>query len=262
MSVDEQLRFKKDQYKKSIPTSFTTKDKQQIYKAISQETYSRGKSSRRRLFKPVSLITFAATLIIGLLTWSQFDEINENNLNQAISGNHSTHTGVSSSYKDNLFSEENSSGGGSGSTNESDSIVHVSQTNPDSIFEALTVGDQVGSSMTVESLSSNEPKSITFAGDIVLSGTIVKHEETFKFHINDLSKSKLPYTNNQKGLLYLNFQNIDEIQEILQTAYSEESYIKFIISKYHYSSQNDKVTRSIHVTTVIHNGEYIEITPQ
>ncbi|KGX83959.1 hypothetical protein [Pontibacillus marinus] len=39
MNVDQKLRDLKDEYQSDIPTSFTEKDKQNIFKTISQDTY-------------------------------------------------------------------------------------------------------------------------------------------------------------------------------------------------------------------------------
>ncbi|KGX83958.1 hypothetical protein [Pontibacillus marinus] len=154
-------------------------------------------------------------------------------------------------------------GGGSGDSGEKDQAPAPDDTKTmDSsiTWNTLIEGNQFNS-MKLSKLTQN-PKHATFTGDIVLSGSVVKKDTGYKFHVSDFTKSKLPLMEEQKGMLIVDFENIDDLQGSLQKANEEEAFIKFIISEYHYRSVDEQIERSITVNGVILDGDYKEVNPQ
>lgn len=254
MSVDQKLRDLKDEYQSEIPTSFTEKDKQTIFKTISQDTYPKRPKLSHYFQKPAALVSYAAVIaLIGLLSFGQLGL--DDTASPHVSDNHPTHE-AGSGFKE---SNQVNIGGGSGEQQLPSSDGIETKVNFNSFSDSLTEGSQVGS-MTVSKIN-QESNRITFTGDIVLSGTVVKEQGEYKFHVNDLSKSKLPFTEDHEGMMIVDFENIDVLQDSLQKV-QEESYIKFIISEYHYRSMGDQNEGSITVNTIIQNGDYKEVNPQ
>lgn len=256
MNVDHKLRDLKKDYETDIPTSFTDKDKQNIFKTISQETYPKRPKFSQYFQKPAAFVSYAAVIVlIGILSLGQIGL--EDTASPKATDNHSTHV-AGSSFKD---SNQVNVGGGSGETDQvPSSNVVESKINFASLNDSLNEDDQVGS-MTVSEIH-EESSQVTFSGELVLSGIINKNQDHYQLHVTDYSKVKLPFTEDHEGKLLVDFENIDETENLLQKAYEEEAYIKFIISEYHYRSMDEEIQRSITVNTIILDGNYKEVSSQ
>ena len=251
MSVDQKLRDLKDEYQSDIPTSFTDKDKQNIFKTISQDTYPKRPKFSQYFQRPAALVSYAAVIaLIGILTFGQVG-LEDTASPLEVTGEHATNE-VGSTMK---RSGDGAVGGGSGEDVQSPDGV-------DKIGDPLKIGEQY-SSMTLSELRNNQSHAIFTAEDtITLSGMIVKEQTGFKYHVSDLTKTKLPNLKRHEGMLIVNFENEKSLQKALQKAYEQEAFIKFFVSEYHHRSMDGDIQRSITVDKIILDGEPIEVDPQ
>ncbi len=255
MNVDQKLRDLKDEYQSDIPTSFSEKDKQNIFKTISQDTYPKRPKLSQYFQKPAALVSYAAVIaLIGILSIGQIGF--EDTASPNVSSDHAV-TQAGPNMKGSLPAIGGGSGEKDQQPNLDDKVDLMENTN---IWNQLKIGEQYAS-MELSHLS-KKPNHATFTGDLVLSGSVVKKDTGYKFHVSDFTKSKLPLMEDQKGMLIVDFENIDDLQGSLQKANEEEAFIKFIISEYHYRSVDEQIERSITVNGIILDGDYIKVNPQ
>lgn len=241
MSVDRQLQDLKEDYHNHIPTSFTEKDKQRVFQAISHETQPEKPKMKHYLFKPAAMTVYATVvLLVGGVTVTQLEP-------------------YSSSPSTETPETFDSAGGGSNPVSDSQNKAMISK----EISTDFEVGDQVNGMI----LQDIQPNSLSFSGEKVLSGHIVTKEGTpdqYLFHISDLTKRELPLTEDHEGVLLLSLENDTQFQDLLEKAAADESFVKFITSNYSYQSgeAGADASRSITVAGVILNGEYHVVTPK
>ncbi|MYL35330.1 hypothetical protein GLW08_03295 [Pontibacillus yanchengensis] len=262
MSLDQKLRGMKNHYKEEIPTSFSSKDKEDVFKTISQETYPKRPKFTTYLLKPAAItVCTTVTLLIGGLTVNQIGDMEGSFTTQPfVVENHDVRDSISNKSISTQNSSDTSFGGGGS--------IAVPQQTPEMKsesydYDSLKPGDQVDA-MTLKEIRQESPRTYTFSGDVVVSGTLRKKDDTdeYLFHINDLTKSKLPFSKDQTGMMLVELNNADAIVNTLQDGTKNDAYMKFVISEYVHTegSTSSPIVRSITVDGIIQNGEYQKVT--
>ncbi|KGP72756.1 hypothetical protein [Pontibacillus yanchengensis] len=249
MSLDQKLRGMKNHYKDEIPTSFSSKDKEDVFKTISQDTYPKRPKFITYLLRPAAItVCTTITLLIGGLTVNQIGDMEGSSTAQPFMIEN--HDG-----RDSLNSK--SSLGGGSSPQQKPEVKSQSYD-----YDSLKPGDQVDA-MTLQEIKQEPTTTYTFSGDVVVSGTLRKQDDTdeFLFHINDLTKSKLPFSKDQSGMMLVKLINADAVVKTLQDGAKNDAYMKFVISEYVHTvgSNSSPITRSITVDGIIQNGEYQKV---